>query len=136
MTGLGITILGTSPKLNLKPSQADDLIICIGKPKVGGEVVLENDTEIASYPDLAFLGSCDLVNEIVPCGSKGILYEAKNLAAIYQLQVTDLTDALDLEKSCGPATTLIASVKADVLEQLQKHFGERLNVIGRLTQKT
>jgi len=136
MTGFGITILGTTPKLNLKPSQAGDLIVCIGKPKVGGEVVLENDEEIAAYPDLAFLSSCDLVNEVVPCGSKGILYEAQNLANIYQLQLSGLSNDLDLKKSCGPATTLIASVKADGLEPLQKHFGERLNVIGHLTQKT
>ncbi|WKY44827.1 alpha-ribazole-5-phosphate synthase [Eubacteriaceae bacterium ES2] len=135
MTGFGITIIGTTQELNLSPSQAGDLIVCIGKPKVGNEVVLENDTEIAAYPDLAFLTSCDLVNEVVPCGSKGILYEAQNLTAIYQLQLSSLTDALDLKKSCGPATTLIASVKENGLAHLQKHFGGRLNVIGQLTKK-
>ena len=133
MTGFGITILGTAKKLALTPSQAGDLLVCIGKPKVGGEVVLENDPEIADYPDLLFLSENDQVNEVIPCGSKGILYEAQNLADIYSLKLSIAESTLDLKKSCGPATTVIASVKPDILPLLQTHFGSRLSLIAHLT---
>ncbi|WKY47986.1 alpha-ribazole-5-phosphate synthase [Eubacteriaceae bacterium ES3] len=133
MTGFGITILGCTSQMNLTPSKKDDLVVCIGKPKVGGELILENDTEIASYSDLSYLSNCKEVNEIIPCGSKGIWYEADNLAAIYHLVPDELPGSLDLKKSSGPATTVIASVKPEGLSILQKHFGDRLTLIARLT---
>ncbi|MGL4607001.1 MAG: alpha-ribazole-5-phosphate synthase [Eubacteriaceae bacterium] len=131
MTGFGVFVLAKAPKLRVTKSVSGDCVICIGKPKFGGDLILENDPEIASYEDLNFLINCDGVNEIVPCGSKGILFEAKNLGSLYHLDFVPQKNPLNIESSSGPSTTVIASISPPYLSSLTKHFGSKLTVIGQ-----
>lgn len=132
MTGLGIFVIAMADSLRITPSTCGDLVICIGKPKSGANLVLENDGEIASYDDLAILINHPEVNEIIPCGSKGILYEGKQLATIYQLDFQVVANNLNMIDSCGPATTLIASIKPSALAELELIFKDKLKLIGVL----
>lgn len=59
----------------------DCLVISIGIPKVGKEINIEGyDEEIANYNHIYSLLKEEEAYEIVPVGSKGILYEAEELA--------------------------------------------------------
>lgn len=130
MTGFGVFIMAMAPKLHVTPSKPGDLVVCIGKPKFGANLQLENDNEIACYDDIHYLIQCANLREIVPCGSKGILYEAQNLGALYNLSFTLKPNPLSLTSSAGPATTLIASIDPKLMGELQLHFGKRLTLIG------
>lgn len=132
MTGFGIFVTGLATSLRITPSWPDDLIICIGKPKYGAALVLEDDPEIASYDDLDQLIKNPAVKEIVPCGSKGILSEAKHLAAIHKLTFKEKPNDLNLLASSGPATTVIASIKPSILADLQALLPNKLTVVGYL----
>ncbi|MEL7660748.1 alpha-ribazole-5-phosphate synthase [Acetobacterium wieringae] len=132
MTGFGIFVVGIAKRLRITPSAPGDLVICIGKPKFGAALVLEGDPEIADYQDLKTLTENPAVNEIVPCGSKGILYEATNLATIHQCQFEAMPNNLNVVDSAGPATTVIASIKPFALPELAAVFNAKLTVIGHL----
>lgn len=130
MTGFGIFVMGMTDRLRITPSLPGDLIICIGKPKFGAALIVDGDPEIANYDDLQLLTEHPEVNEIVPCGSKGILYEATNLAEIYNLSFESTLTDLNLRDSAGPATTIIASVRPQALAELIPLFDSKLTVIG------
>jgi hypothetical protein len=130
MTGFGIFVLGMANRLRITPSVSADVVICIGKPKYGSALILDGDPEIANYQDLKTLVKNPAVNEIVPCGSKGILYEANTLANIYQLQFEQLPNDLNVVDSSGPATTVIASIKPSALSGLAAIFKDKLTIIG------
>ncbi|WP_303866316.1 alpha-ribazole-5-phosphate synthase [Acetobacterium wieringae] len=132
MTGFGIFVAGIAPQLRITPSTPGDILICIGKPKFGAALVLDDDPEIANYQDLQTLIKNPAVNEIIPCGSKGILYEATNLAAIHQCQFKTMPNDLNVVDSTGPATTVIASIKPFALSELATIFRDKLTVIGHL----
>ncbi len=132
MTGFGIFVMGMTDQLRITPSLPGDLIICIGKPKFGAALIVDGDPEIADYNDLQTLTANSKVNEIVPCGSKGILYEALNLAAIYNLRFESTLTDLNIYDSAGPATTIIASIKPQALAALTSILGSKLAVIGHL----
>ncbi|MDO9492440.1 alpha-ribazole-5-phosphate synthase [Acetobacterium sp.] len=132
MTGFGIFVMGMAKRLRITPSVSGDVVICIGKPKYGAALVVDGDPEIADYQDLRTLTKNPAVNEIVPCGSKGILYEATNLAAIYHRQFQTAPNDLNVVASAGPATTIIASIKPSGLPGLATVFTDKLTVIGHL----
>ena len=132
MTALGIFVIGTADALRIIPSSSDDIIICIGKPKCGSAVIVEGDHEIANYTDLRILLQSDGVKEIVPCGSKGILWEANNLASIYDLKLNPAYTNLNIDDSTGPATTIIASIHPSVYPELLSLFGNKMSIIGHL----
>ena len=132
MTGFGIFVMGSTDTLRITPSSWSDLVICIGKPRAGADLNVDGDDAIANYQDLQILIDLETVNEIIPCGSKGILYEAENLASIYGLNFCQLTTDLNLIESCGPATTVIASVKPNLIPKLSSLFKNKMTVIGQL----
>lgn len=132
MTGFGIFVMGMADRLRITPSVSGDVVICIGKPKYGAALVVDGDPEIADYQDLRTLVEHPGVNEIVPCGSKGILYEAATLAAIHQCQFQAVPNDLNVVDSAGPATTVIASIKALALPELAAVFKDKMTVIGHL----
>lgn len=112
-TGLGITVIGfaTRDAVRFGRSVKDDEIVCVGLPKVGQEVRLD-DPEIADIPTLRRVLDMEGVHEVVPCGSRGVLHEVEEIAAACGLEA-ELREQtyLDLRKSAGPATCLVASVE-------------------------
>jgi len=112
MTALAVTVIGIAAKDELKFGQAikGDKLILLGSPQVGAEVNLESK---GFYTEIRQLLPLPGVREIVPVGSKGIVYEAKNLASIndmifeYSNTETDSPTQIDYYKSAGPATCLL-----------------------------
>ncbi|MGI6034667.1 MAG: AIR synthase related protein [Limnochordia bacterium] len=131
-TGLGMTVIGTVTKENLRVGSArsGQLIACIGLPKVGSEVSLD-DPETVDLPLLKHLLELEYVSDIIPVGSKGIGYEAGILAATAGLEVAFETD-LDLDKSAGPATCLLISLWPERFEELVRSVGKPVAAVGRL----
>ena len=134
MTALGVTVIGYCPTQPDFHVRADDLVYCIGKPKVGAEINLDMDCEIASYQELFWLQQLSGIREIIPTGSKGILYELDHAAKFYGLcfKATNCLE-LDLEKSTGPATCLIAIVSPQLSRQLDGV--EKCTYLGKFGKK-
>jgi len=135
-SGMGITVVGLAQegRLRLARTQAGDDILCFGYPKVGPEVKL-GDPEIVDVSTVLSLLACQEVRELVPVGSKGILYEARALAETSGLEfVPDFTTDLPLEKSAGPATCLVAAVKPQLTAELGKSFTQPVTRIGSLQE--
>jgi selenophosphate synthetase-related protein len=113
-TAVGVTVIGVSEtdKLKFNKCCAGDRVILIGEPIFGAEI-LKNENLPTSYGDVYNLLKREEIKEIVPVGSKGALFEAENLAAINGLRFSVFDCGVDLKKSAGPATCIIAAVSKD-----------------------
>lgn len=134
-TGLGITVIGIAKNKNLKVNAIEEncKIISLGIPKVGSEIGLDEDLDIVNYDDLRKLLSLEGVHEIVPVGSKGILYEALELAKNNNMKfVLNKKITVDIHKTAGPSTVIIAAVKDEVLNQIQNN--KKISIIGKLNR--
>ncbi|MDR1510368.1 MAG: hypothetical protein LBS53_12105 [Synergistaceae bacterium] len=107
MTGVGITVLGCADKDGLRfgNGRPGDIALLAGKPAMGSAVDLSNDL---CYANLARLLDFTGAVEIVPVGSKGILYEANMLAGLHGLSFKPKACGVDLSASAGPATCIVA----------------------------
>lgn len=133
-TALGITVIGIIDTKDLKVNKVlkDSVIISVGLPKVGSEVNVVKDEELAGYSDVNKLLSIDSVYEIVPVGSKGIAYESQQLALNNELKLhLEENIKIDIRKSGGPATCVIAAVNPEVLPKIKESI-ENVNIIGYL----
>ncbi|WP_097026458.1 AIR synthase related protein [Clostridium peptidivorans] len=134
-TGLGVTVIGIAENKNLKVNAISEncKIISLGIPKVGAEIGLDKDLDIVNYDDLKKLLSLDGVYEIVPVGSKGIHYEALQLAKNNNMKfVLNEEIKIDIHKTAGPSTVVIAAVKNEILNKIQND--EKVSVIGELNK--
>lgn len=121
MTALGITVVGYLDSVpHWKAVHGGDLVYCIGKPKVGAEIKLDGDPELASYHDIAQLLQLSELRELIPTGSKGIRYEINNVARKYNLQfVPEKLQLLDLDRSTGPASCLVVITAPSVKKVME-----------------
>lgn len=113
-TGAGLTVIGfaNEDELRLGKTCPGDLVVAIGKPKVGDEVIpAEAKGEIADLKNVVQLSQKRYVHDIVPVGTFGIANDARMMAfgVGRQLKLIDV-QGLDLSKSAGPATVILASV--------------------------
>lgn len=142
-TALGITVLGIVDNSVKKINNVDKsnnknnyrgqvLLISVGLPKVGQEINIYDDKEIVDYDDIKKLLENPRVYEIVPVGSKGILYESNVLAKSNNLELK-LKEyiPIDIKKSNGPATTVIAAIDKDEYENIKSKINN-VNIIGSL----
>jgi hypothetical protein len=132
-TGLGITVIGLGSKKELKVNNIknDAMVYSLGIPKVGGEINLKGDEEIAQYEIIKELLTEDNVFEIVPVGSKGILYEAREIAKFNKKEfILDDEKSIDIYKSAGPATTVLLCI-SKVMEEKVKNIPNTFKV-GRI----
>ena len=134
-TAMGITVIGSVHPDNLQSgiSRPGDVLITAGLPKVGSELKHPFDPDVISTGAFNVLLSHEGVHDIVPVGSKGIRHEAEMLASINQLAVHfEEAPAVDLDKSGGPATCVVAAVSASTVETLKKRVQIPVTVIGTL----
>lgn len=135
VTGLGMTIIGIIEKEKWrKPYTKSGLLaVVVGLPKVGNEVLEDNNT-IIGIPELLELKKKEYIKEILPVGSKGILYELKQMATTNGLgYVLEDNINLDLNKSAGPATCAIVSMEENRYEEFKNNFSIPVNKIGKFT---
>ena len=135
-TGAGITVVGLAneDELRLAKTSPGDLVVAIGEPKLGDEVIpAEARGKIANLKDVTALARKKFVHDIVPVGSFGIIHEAKMLAYSIgrQLKINDETK-VDLNKSAGPATVILTTLNKEKLDELQFFIRKPINVIGEI----
>jgi hypothetical protein len=92
----------------------------IGKPLVGNEV-LENKQAIFPLHLFEWYTRQKEVLSIVPVGSKGILYELKQ---IFKGREWEFSAQVDLEKTSGPATCFVVIYEKSADEFLKNYSGE------------
>lgn len=135
-TGIGVAAVGIAQKRKLLvgKSKKGDIAVGIGLPSVGLEV-LENEREgaIADLDDLLRLLSLDFVHGIIPAGSRGILKEAEVLAMESKLQLMLCGNPpVNLYKSAGPSTVLIATMRKNHFEEIKAMFKKPAYIIATL----
>ncbi|HZW83974.1 MAG TPA: AIR synthase related protein [Candidatus Deferrimicrobium sp.] len=132
-SGLGVTVIGIAEKKGLKIGalHTGDCVALIGIPKVGGEVSLA-DQEIADLHTVCALINDPTIKEIVPIGSRGVLAEAQDLAHIYGLELRVQECTIDLNKSAGPSTCLLAVGNQDSIKNICNTLFKPYNLIGKL----
>ena len=135
-TGAGLTVIGfaNEEELRLGKTNPGDLIVAIGRPKVGDEVIAaEARGEIADLKNVVQLSQRKYVHDISPVGTFGIADEARMIAYAVgrQLKLADVK-GLDLNKSAGPATVVVATVDKENLEDLTALISKPISVIGEI----
>lgn len=133
-TAVGVTVIGIvdNNKIKVNKVKPGAIILSIGIPKVGGEINLEKDSEIVDYNTVKKLLSEKSVFEIVPVGSKGIAYEAEQLAINNKLRLMlNEKITIDIKKSGGPATCIIAAIDSISLNKIIGNISN-INIIGHL----
>jgi hypothetical protein len=135
-TGVGLTVIGfaNEEELKLGKTLPHDLIVAIGIPKVGEEVIAaEARGEIAELKNVIQLSQRKYVHDIAPVGGFGIASEARTMAygVGRQLKLLEV-QGLDLNKSAGPATVILATIDKDKLEDLTSLIPKPINVVGEI----
>jgi hypothetical protein len=135
-TGAGLTVVGLAneDELRIGKTVPGDLVVAIGRPKVGEEVIAaEARGEIADLKNVAQLSQRKYVHDIVAVGDFGIASEAKMMAygVGRQLKLADAT-GVDLNKSAGPATVVLATLDRERLEDLKALIPKPINVVGEI----
>lgn len=135
-TGIGVTVVGMTRKelLRIELSKPDDVVVSIGTPCVGNEVVpAERELRIADISDLLKLLEADFIHEVIPVGSEGIAYEAGVMAKGSSLVFRVAAHIeVDVKKSAGPATVILASIPSSRLDELRCTVSKPINIVGRL----
>ncbi|NLL17738.1 MAG: hypothetical protein GX262_01790 [Clostridia bacterium] len=133
-SGIGITVIGIGEKekLRLVSAKPGDELLCLGLPKLGAEVEL-TDPEIITTKIVLDLLTYPEIHEVVPVGSKGILYEARTLAKTNGMELELNPECtLPLEKSGGPSTCVLAATAPGFKDQLTKSLPLPVNLIGKI----
>jgi hypothetical protein len=115
-TGLGITIVGLVEKesLRINKTKAGDKLYCVGVPKVGNEISLD-DPKIANSLLIKRLLDIPAVHDIIPVGSKGIKGEAEMLVSFLGLKLKwNKNLPIDIQKTAGPATCVLVTCPAEL----------------------
>lgn len=138
-TGVGIVVIGCVTENDFKPgsSQDGDLVVCVGTPKSAPDDEVDlSDPEIADILCARTLAKLDFVHDILPVGSKGIIHEQSELAESAGLVIQSQPDqGLDIYKSGGPSTCVLASLSEEKLDFLKAAVGQPVYRVGRLTEK-
>ena len=133
MTAVGITVIGitSGEKIRVNNVKENSMVVSIGIPKVGSEINFYGDEEIFQYEQLNILLNTEGVLEIVPVGSKGILYEVNQIATCNNMKfIQNDNIKIDINKSGGPSTVAVAAVTKQAFEKIKTL--KNLNILGNL----
>ena len=135
-TGVGVTVIGIADELQLRQgtSKPGDAIVCVGIPKSAPhDTVTPDDPEIADIPTAISISLMPHVHDILPVGSKGILYEASQMAKSARLTLEVCPKCnLDISKSAGPSTCILASLSKTSLSEFTAAISKPVSVVGHL----
>jgi hypothetical protein len=136
-TGLGVTVLATAAFKSLKVGRckSGDTVGAIGAPYVGNEVLpAERNKMIADTRDVRNLLDSNLVNEVIPVGSQGILHEARTIAEDSRLNFSLRSHPdIDVRKSAGPATAILCACPSSRIRELSAFVEKPVHIVGRLS---
>ena len=135
-TGVGLTVVGLAneDELRIGKTLPGDLIVAVGRPKVGQEVIAaEAHGEIADLKNISQLAQRKYVHDIAAVGGFGIASEAKMMAYGVGRQAKLLDVAgLDSAKTAGPATVVLVTIDRERLEDLEALIPKPINVVGEI----
>lgn len=137
VTGVGITVIAIMDKkdLVLEKTKAGFISALVGLPKVGNEI-LENPRDIMTIENLLKLKEENFIKEILPVGSKGILYELEEMAKTNNLHLLLEKDIRsDIYKSAGPSTCVVVSLEEEKLEMLKENVSLPVEKVGRFIKE-
>jgi hypothetical protein len=129
-SALGLIVIGKRENSNdHKVPFENRKVAVIGSPLVGNEV-LEQEKDV--IPLSLFHELCQLEDAvIIPVGSKGILYELKNMLDDPSIVEDSLICDVDVNKTAGPATCVLISFNQDLEPLLQAKCGHLYHSVSR-----
>ena len=136
-TGVGLTVVGfaNETELRLGKTKPSDLVVAVGLPKVGYEVIQgEVKGEIADLKMVTMLCQKKFIHDISPVGTLGIAHEARMMAYAVgrQLKLAEEVN-VDLEKTAGPATVVLVTVGNEKLGELKSLLGKLpVTIVGEI----
>lgn len=118
-SALGMIVLGKRESTYVDGVSFENRkVAVIGSPLVGNEVI-EQEKDV--IPLSLFQELCELEDMvIVPVGSKGILYELKNMFDDPSIEADSLICDVDVSKTAGPATCVLIAFKSELEPFLQE----------------
>lgn len=118
-SALGMIVLGKRESTYVEEVSFENRkVAVIGSPLVGNEVI-EQEKDV--IPLSLFHELCELEDVvIVPVGSKGILYELKNMLDEPSIVGDSLICDVDVSKTAGPATCVLIAFKPDLEPVIQE----------------
>jgi AIR synthase related protein len=137
-TAVGVSVVGRAPvtELRLRGAEPGDVILVVGLPKDGLLVpYTEGDQDIANLRDLQAVARLTFVHELLPVGSRGIAFEAGELAAGASgtVRFRDGVD-VDLDASAGSSTCFLVALPpghaADVAALVRPQVTELADIVG------
>ena len=135
-TGIGVTVIGIidTALLKIGVSKPEDIVVAVGVPCVGDEVLhAEKLGKTANVSDVLTLRELNFVHEIIPVGSEGVTREIRILAESSKLNFKfEKQTRVDVKKSAGPATVLLASLPEANLVEVKRAINKPITVVGRL----
>jgi hypothetical protein len=135
-TGIGVTVLGCCKRKQLKigKSQPGDAVAAVGVPSVGDEVLpAEAKGTIADTTDILRLRDFAFIHELIPVGSLGIKEETQKLAESSNLKFNMTPqEMVDVEKSAGPATVILASFPLRKMETFRRISTKPVCIVAKL----
>jgi hypothetical protein len=138
-TGVGISAFGfvAASAMKIGRCRQNDDVVAVGEPHVGREVIrAEKRRTVADTRDVIRLREQSFVHELIPVGSKGILYEARTMAKDSHLSFKPSRSlGVDLKKSAGPATVLLCAVqRGSCVDMTRIVRAKPIRVIGEFTE--
>lgn len=132
VTGIGLTVIGkvNTDTWNFPKAEEGNLAVAVGSPKVGNEVVGDKG-EIMTLDILKKIKSLEFIKDVLPVGSKGIAYEASEMARTGNLEFKVYEDVcVDVNKSGGPATCAVLAMDIGYLDELKQMVDIPVNIVG------
>ena len=135
-TGVATAVLGLVHQDDFRPgsSRAGDRVLCVSLPKSApDEEISLDDQQIVRVSHIAKLLRMEGVHDLLPVGSRGVSYEARELAGSAGLEFVATRDPrLDVDKSAGPSTCALLSVSAEESGSVARELSVPVTETGTL----
>lgn len=134
-SGIGITVIGLAEPdgLLLGGATPGDVIAVVGRPMDGLVIPYqETDPDIATPRDVMVLAASSLVHEVLPVGSKGVGYEANQLARTSGLAFVSCPNGIDVTRSAGSSTCVLVACPPHHADRLAELTSLPIAIIGHL----
>lgn len=131
-TGIGLTVIGkaASKEIPLHKTSIDEIIVSLGHPLLGNEILDDRERTIMNARRMKKLRSLSFVNNILPVGSKGIMGEIINFEKESLKKLKFFETDIDMKKSGGTSTVVLASILEKDLEKLRQAMDVRVEKLA------
>jgi hypothetical protein len=138
-TAVGVTVVGRAPAtaLRLSGTKQGDVLACVGVPKDGLIApYTEGEDDVANLADVQHAARLHAVHELLPVGSRGVAYEAQQLAVGGDGIVRFRESPIDLVISAGSSTCFLVALPAEQVAALAAVVRPPVNVIGEIVSRS